>query len=710
MAEAAKLGSPSDPLPGRALGWLLGGLVLGVAPHAQQIPWWISCLFAVSVAWRIAVTRGVMPFPNRWLLAAITLSTALAIVLHHGMLIGPVSGTSLLISMSGLKLLETRCRRDSYLAVILGFLVVVTWFFASQSFAAGAYLFLSVIILTAAMVSAATVGGEGDWFDPLRPALVLFAQAMPFALILFVLVPRLQVPLWHLPERGATGVTGLSDRMAPGAVSHLAQSMEVAFRVRFAGRVPERRDLYWRGPVLDTFDGRTWTRRSSPWRSVAPLRPAGPPTHYTTILQPHGRRWLFALDLPDRAPRRAQLTPSYELLWDVPVDRALSYTLRSHISYTVDTASESAERSHTLSFPRDSNPRTYALGNRLRSSTHSDRDRVRKVLSMFREQPFVYTLQPPALLGDTSDQFLFETRRGFCEHFASSFVLLMRAAGVPARVVTGYQGGELNPIDEYLIVRQSDAHAWAEVWLDDVGWSRVDPTAAVSPERIELGVHAAVGAQQRLPLLARRDFPLVHRLVLAWDALNNRWNEWVVGYSAGTQQELLAALGIDRLGYVGAIIALVAVLPVAGLILWIAAKMGARQCLNRDPTGRAYDTFCRRLARRGMVRGESEAPVAFADRAAIGRPDLAIDIRRITRLYTRLRYGKQASPKRLAAFRDAVRAFRPGRAPKPRVSRPLQVEAAERVGSSETRHEASLDRLEVKQSKIGEREEPHGIR
>jgi len=648
-------------VPGRSLAWLLTGLVLAVAPHTSQVPWWVSCLFASSAGWRIAVARGALPLPNRWLLAAMTLGTAFAIVLHHGMLIGPNSGTSLLIAMSGLKLLETRTRRESYLAAILGFLVVVSWFFQSQDFAAGAYLFVAVIALAAAMISTADVDGDGPWWRPLSAAVTFLAQALPFTLILFLLVPRLQVPLWHLPDRGTGGVTGMSDRMSPGTVSQLAQSPEVAFRVRFAGSVPPRGELYWRGPVLDAFDGRTWTRSPSPWQSVPPMRPAGQAIEYTTILQPHGRRWLFPLDLPEHPPRRARLTPSYELLWGVSIDQTLRYSLRSYSKYTLDATPETEEQTRALLFPHDSNPRTFALGQKLRRASQSDSARVAEVLSIFREQPFVYSLQPPALSGDTSDQFLFETRRGFCEHFASSFVLLMRAAGVPARVVTGYQGGEVNPLDEYLIVRQSDAHAWAEVWLTGIGWYRVDPTAAVSPERIELGLHAAVGALRTLPLLARRDFGFVHRAVLAWDALNNRWNEWVVGYGAVAQRDFLTALGLRDKGYLGAVAMTLAALSVAGLVLWLAATFWVRARRTTDPAARAYGIFCHRLAHRGLQRGESEGPVAFADRAAATRPDLAAEIRQITRAYTQLRYGERRSEAQLTALKRAVRDFRPSR-------------------------------------------------
>jgi hypothetical protein len=304
----------------------------------------------------------------------------------------------------------------------------------------------------------------------------------------------------------------------------------------------------------------------------------------------------------------------------------------------------------------------------------------------------VYTLDPPVLSGDTSDQFLFESRRGFCEHFASSFVLLMRAAGLPARVVTGYQGGEFNPIDEYLIVRQSDAHAWAEVWLEGTGWTRVDPTAAVSPDRIELGVHAAVGASRRLPLMARRDFPMFHRMALAWDALNNRWNEWVIGYGAVSQRDLLTALGVGPLGYRGAVAVLVAALPVAGLLVWLAGTLRFRRGQGPDATSRAYEVFCKRLSRVGIVRAHSEAPTAFADRASAGRPDLASEIRRITRIYTKLRYGKEASGELSAALRSAVRAFRPARRPRSPRIRSRNLTEAKSVGACETRNESTPGR------------------
>jgi hypothetical protein len=316
-------------------------------------------------------------------------------------------------------------------------------------------------------------------------------------------------------------------------------------------------------------------------------------------------------------------------------------------------------RAINLRLPEGRNPRSVALAEELRQAAPSDADFVQAVLARFREEAFVYTLQPPLLGGGHPvDEFLFRTRRGFCEHYASAFTLLARAAGIPARVVTGYLGGEMNPFSDRLVVRQSDAHAWSEVWLEGRGWTRVDPTAAVAPERIELSLGEALPEGETLPGLRLRSLAGLRELAQTWDALNSAWTDWVLGYGPERQLALLARLGLRdadwRVLVIGLTISVAAIM--LALTLWLALRLRAP---SPPEALRLYREFCRRLAQAGIARAPHEGPRDFAERVAAARPALAAEVSQVTRLYTALRYEAGADDALLAALRREVRAFRP---------------------------------------------------
>ena len=255
---------------------------------------------------------------------------------------------------------------------------------------------------------------------------------------------------------------------------------------------------------------------------------------------------------------------------------------------------------------------------------------------MFRQEDFHYTLRPPLLGADAIDEFLFDSRRGFCEHYASAFVFLMRAAGVPARVVAGYQGGELNPVDGYLTVRQSDAHAWAEIWLADEGWLRIDPTAAVALLRIEQGIVAALPAGEPLLGIIRLDADWMRDLRNRWEAANNTWNQWVLGYNPQRQREVLSRLGWPDPDW-RSMTALLAVL--CGLALLVVALWTLPGRRRDDPVQRAWQAYCAQLGRRGIIRADWEGPLDFAQRVAREKPELATLTSEAARHYAELRYG-----------------------------------------------------------------------
>jgi transglutaminase-like putative cysteine protease len=484
----------------------------------------------------------------------------------------------------------------------------------------------------------------------------MIVQGLPIALLLFVLFPRLAGPLWGLPK-DAGARTGLSSQMSPGSISDLSLSDAVVFRVDFNGAIPVSHDRYWRGPVLSTFDGRTWS--ALPPRAGRLVdADAAPVVSYTVSLEPSGHPWLFALDMPASLPvlegrpgaeetdvPLARLTREQQLLATRAVMQPLRYVERSVMRRDYAPAS-AGEADLDRALP-GGNPRTVAFAKELRARHPVDADYVRAVLQYFRDEAFVYTLAPPLYESDPVDEFLFGERRGFCEHYASAFVVLLRAAGIPARVVTGYQGGEVNPRGGYMIVRQSDAHAWAEAIVDG-RWHRFDPTAAVSPLRIERGIGAALPAADALPLLARLDGGWLKDLELAWDALNHQWRLNVVNFDFHRQRALWRTMTLDRYEPWQLVSAVVAIggVWVMLILAWLTQK---RRRQERALV--LWDEVCRRLARAGLARRPYEGPLAYATRAATRWPQFAIAFHAIGESFALLRYGDTASrPRERAAM------------------------------------------------------------
>jgi protein-glutamine gamma-glutamyltransferase len=650
---------PAEPLGPLALNWLLVMLALAVAPHAWELPVWLIGLFVLLAGWRWLLALRDKPLPPRWLLLILVVLAGTAVFVDYRTLLGREAGVALLTAMTACKLLESRALRDGVVLVFLGYLLVMSHLLYSQEILMVAYLLMVVVILLAAQMMIHRQHAGLTALAPLRLAGRMLLVAIPVMLILFVLFPRIPGPLWGLPKDAHQGRTGLSDEMMPGTISELSQSDAVAFRVRFADAIPPPNQRYWRGPVLWNFDGRRWTRVDDlPSKTPVPFTPEGPAVEYSVILEPSNRRWLFALDLPATLPPRVGMTASFQLLRDQPVNEAYRYEMRSYPNYRTDELT-AAERFHGLLLPPRGNARARALVEEWRRRDARPEALVEAALTLFREQPFYYTLTPPLLGPEIVDDFLFRTRRGFCEHYTNAFVFLMRAGGVPARVITGYQGGELNRMGGYLIVRQADAHAWAEVWLAGRGWVRVDPTGAVAPNRVQEGLYAAVLDQNELPFLMRRggDGQWLRQLALTWDSLNIVWNEWVLAYGPDRQKEWLSGLGFGPVDWREMTVAMIGALAVLGLIF---AVLRWRGRWARDPVVRAWQRFCARLARRGLARGAGEGPLDFTERVATQRPELAAPAREIARLYAALRYGPTAPPAAVRRLGRLVRRFRAG--------------------------------------------------
>lgn len=621
------------PAPAQDTLFVLTVAALSMAPLLPRLPAWVGAIAGALLLWRAALVWHARPLPSRaWLAMLLALLVAAVLARFHSVL-GRDPGVSLVCLLLALKQFEVRGRRDAYVVFYLGLFCVFAQFLYDQSAFAAAWMLACTLGWLTALVAANLPDRRPDLARRLLLSLRLLGLGLPVMVALFLLFPRLSGPLWSLPD-DAQQRSGLASDMDAGSIARLALDDSVAFRVRFDGARPPQADLYWRGPVLGAFDGQRWSALPPRPGPAPALRAPGPGVRYTVTLQPTQREFAFALDMPGSAPALSgqpgttlRLLPDRELRTNHALTRVTRYAATSWLRPQWG-ADEPASRLREMTrLPAGDDPRTLALGRRLARwvGPAGPRAVAAVVLRMFRDQPFRYSLHPGTYDGpDAIDEFLFRRRIGFCEHYAQAFVVLMRAAGIPARVVTGYQGGSENPVDGLWVVRQSDAHAWAEYWVATAGWVRADPTAMVDPSRVDRSGQTLDASE---PVLGLALFGPRDASALVWmrnvaDAMNESWNDWVLDYGASRQRRLLRRLGLGspdsgRLGEAAAS-SLSLLLALGGA--WLAWRSRAR----RDPWQRAYARLCLRLARAGMPPRPGEAPGALAQRlrGTPGRRDL----------------------------------------------------------------------------------------
>jgi transglutaminase-like putative cysteine protease len=642
------------PIAWRDFAMLLAGLLIVASPHALRAPWWLLLLTLSLYAWRAAGVWQRSLLPARWMLIVIVALGMAGIWLQYRAIFGRTPGMMLLVLFSGLKLLESRHQRDAAAVVFLIWFLAITNFLHTQSIPTALGMCAAVAASIAALVSCAAPRRAP--YANLRTALLLLGQAVPAALLLFLLFPRVQGPLWGLPEDAYSGISGLADTMSPGSLSQLTLSDAIAFRVDFDGEMPPRRALYWRGLVMWDFDGRSW-RLGSP--SQAELEPpaTGTRVQYSVLLEPHNRNWLFALDLPASLPAQARYLEDGQIVSLLPVRARMRYDIASAIGAAPNPVEARQMLARARRLPAGFNPRARNLAESWRAASAGDTEVLARAIEHFRRERLQYTTEPPLLGRDSVDEFLFDTREGFCEHFASAFVFLMRAAGVPARVVTGYQGGDLNPVDGRFTVRQSDAHAWSEVFVAGRGWIRVDPTVLSVPQRLDADLARSVAAGSALPLLLRPEMQWLRTLRYNWEALTHQWNLQVLGYNPDRQRELLSLFGMKDADWLELASTLLAVLGafVLGLFAWMLRAMA-----RPDPVQGAWNQFCRKLGAKGVKRSPHEGPRDYSERAVRDLPAAREPIRRIAALYMALRYGREQSPADVLELRRMVKGLRFG--------------------------------------------------
>lgn len=631
-----------------------------VLPHLLRLPTLFALLILLLLGGRI-VQRGLgggrIPLAIK---LPLVLLVPVLVVAHYGNVFGREPGSALACAMLALKLIETETRRDARSAIAFSCFVLMSalLFNSGMVFTLLLCVALALFLATLHQLELLPLPPERErrrWSRAaggLRTGAMSLLAAVPLTFCAFVFLPRLGSPLWGAPTDSTVGHSGLGDTMDPGNLQELLIDDSPAFRVSFDGPLPQRSQLYWRGPVLTHFDGRSWTRASyvPELRRADVLQNVGNVVDYEVTLEPSDRRWLLALDVPTAAPENATRAADMSLVAVRPVDQLLRYRLSSALRYDLAKELGARERERDLSLPGGFDPRARALAAQWRSEATGDDAVIGAALDFFHRD-FFYSLAAPEVGRNSVDDFLFATRKGFCQHFASSFTFLMRAAGIPARVVTGYQGGYYNAIGEYFVVRQSDAHAWSEVWLAGRGWVRVDPTAAVSPQRVDYGARAAAGASaawyQASWLLAIRN---------QFDLVNRGWNNVIVQFNAIRQQSVLTPFGVARAEYYDLIWVLVgsSMLLLALYSWWVLRRPPE----PGDALDAAWRALCRKVARGGIERVPSEGPRAFAARVARLATPLPALLELIER-YAGLRYAHALpGPGDVRAFAGAVRALR----------------------------------------------------
>ena len=646
----------SLPRDARDTLFLLFVIVWVIAPQISNLPVWTSLLASGVLLWRGWLAWKGRPLPGRWTVAALLAVAVAGTLFTHRTILGREAGVTLIVMLLALKMLELRARRDAMVVFFLGFFTMLSNFFFSQSLPTAAAMLVALLGLLTALVNAHMPVGRPPLAQSLRIAGTMALLGAPIMAALFMLFPRM-APLWGMPSDAMAGRSGLSGVMKVGTIAELALDDTVALRVRFEGAentVPPAAAMYFRGPVLSQFDGREWQaeplREDSAWaaRNALPARleVQGPAVRYEVTLEPQKRPWLMVLEATPRPPAlpggmQAFMTQDLQWLASRPINDVVRYSAESYPLFRHGpTTPVPALRAYTQ-LPPGFNPRTLALAAQMREDPGlaggGSQALVDAALQRLRTGGYGYTLDPGVYGEHTADEFWFDRKEGFCEHIASAFVVLMRALDIPARVVTGYQGGDRNRLDGYWTVRQSDAHAWAEVWMQGSGWVRVDPTGAVSPGRV--GQFQRLRAPQGALASAMGTVigpGLAQNLRAAWEAVNNSWNQWVLNYTQTRQMDLLKALGFQSPSWED-------LAMVLGCLIIAAALGGMAWSLwersQHDPWVRLLRHARQRLARAGLELAPTLPPRAMAERVQAQFGDAGAPVAQWLLRLERLRYA-----------------------------------------------------------------------
>ena len=620
---------------------ILFAQLLVVIPLFQQVSLWVSITAVSAIAWRAGNQYRGWPLPGRWTRLLIGMLAAAAVIMEHKALFSKEAGLSLFVVMSSLRMLELNRQRDGMNSLFLAFFLLSVNFLYSQSILMALYAMATTFWLIFCLNGLQSLEGIKFYKQNISVTARIFLVTLPLTIILFLFFPRLSHPLWQMPGSRTAG-TGVSDSMTPGDISQLTLGKEIAFRVDFQGDVPTSNQLYWRGLVLGEFDGFTWNRGD--FKSTGTIKYAGEPTNYTIYIEPHRRNWLFFMDMPiknsDTPYVNDRINDRFTNEISRQLDKRMQYRGSSYVKYIAQEFLSDEETEYYLQLPASGNQRTKDWAEELRSQVNTDEDFINKVLEHIYRNPFRYTLRPDILAEEGVDDFWFNTKNGFCEHYASNLAFIARAAGIPSRIVIGYQGGEKNPYSDNWVVRQANAHAWTEIWLPSRGWLRVDPTAAIDPSRVELD--AASSYRQRDLLFDATDFSewledkgLMHDVRQMWDAMNSNWQKWVIEFDNESQGELMEWAGFSDTSW-GAMFRVILIATGITLLLWFLNTFGGRE--KFAPSVELYIRLCRRMARFNFSRKPNEGPEDFLNRISKTHPEWEPSAAPIIQNYINFRY------------------------------------------------------------------------
>ena len=625
-------------------------------PHFEYIPWWSVAIVLFLAVWRSIIISKNKYRPGKAISALLTILSALLIYQKSGGFSGIAAGSHLLVVMAFFKLLESKSSRDYMLLVILSFFIIATNFLFSQSIATAVYMFLCIFFTLITMISI----NQKKIIIPLKEksiiSLKLIAYSLPIMIILFLFFPRITGPLWNTNNDQTQAKSGLSDSMEPGLISQLVYSNDLVFRAKFNNQTPPQHKLYWRALTLINFDGRKWTKPTNS-ESGAVLRINSNGYEYTVTMEASNKKWLYLLDLPYQINKKHQINSDFTSHTANSINTLTQYTAQSSQNYYMSNDLDPVFKTLALSTP-DLNKKTRALAERWQQKSTDTEEIIRQALAFFAQQGFSYTLSPARLTRTSAiDQFLFETREGFCEHYASAFATLMRHAGIPSRIVLGYLGGELNPIDNIISVNQSMAHAWTEVWIDGKGWIRIDPTAAIAPDRINVNISSALKDNKDLPFHLTINSEALLAIKQLMNAIDNQWNQWVLNYDETHQKKFLKFLtGVDY--SLKDISNLFIQIILITLLLTGFAYLFNNLKKKKDPVKNDYQLFLKKLNKAGLPKLSSEGPRDYKDRLIKHFPAQKQEISFIMENYINLRYRKDIATASAERLRKAIRQFR----------------------------------------------------
>ncbi|MCG7532941.1 DUF3488 and transglutaminase-like domain-containing protein [Psychrobium sp. MM17-31] len=629
--------------------WMMAAYFISLLMLFEHTPWWILLFSGVAIGWRWLYVIGKVSVFNRLAHHGLTISAVAMLIvssLGSGMMENMVN---LLLLAYGLKFIELRQKRDVFVLVLVGLITIAVTFIYSESLATT--LVAAVLVVLQLSILVALHAPQMKWHQQMKMAGKIAALSLPMTISLFLIMPQLG-PLWSVTMAGGA-TTGLSDNMSPGDIASLRGSSKLAFSVTFDGEPVPERDRYWRALVLDRFDGRAWQQRErrSRWQPYEdevtwPDLSSEPSISYRIIAKSSNQHWLFGLNVATSRDNDVKQMADLTLKSATPLASTTAYNVVSYPQLASKLALPKAERARNLQLPEQSNLQTKAWVAQQRPLFASDLKFAESVLRHFNQQPFYYTLEPPLLGENSVDEFLFSTQRGFCSHYSSAFTLMMRYAGIPARVVTGYKGGEWNEEVKYLNVYQYDAHAWSEIWIEGAGWTRVDPTASIAPER----VISSLDNETAQPFLGGNAFSLVRykenpwlnslRLTLA--DIEFYWSRWVVEYNNEKQMQLLQMI-LGKLTGLRIVAFTLFLMAAIGLLLWWQSGFRWQRPTMQDKFEAVYQSLIKQMARRGVVRENHHTASEFEAVICAQHPELSKEIKEFTAFYNRVNYRTQSA-------------------------------------------------------------------